>query len=171
MNENMKSSDDRRFTGTHFLIFIIGFFTVVISANVIMAYFAIDTFPGLETEDAYRKGRDYNQTLEAARLQETLGWRDEISLVKTGSGVSASHHITLTLKGAEAETGLKVTLLLRRPATDDYDQNLSLVETKPATFEAVVKSLPLGGWKLSLIAERGEQIVFKKNRELLVTEE
>lgn len=171
MNSVTEKHKTRRFTGWHFLIFIVGFFAVVITANVTMAYLALDTFSGLETEDAYRKGRDYNETLQAAKRQEALGWKEEISLIKNGEGANASHHITLTLRGAEAETDLKVTLLVRRPATDVDDQLIALVETTPATFEGVVKSLAVGRWKLSLVVKKLDEEIFRKNSEFVVTDE
>lgn len=163
MNLETKNQKKSQFTGWHFLFSIVGFFGVIITANLTMAYFAIDTFSGLETEDAYRKGRDYNETLQAAKRQEALGWREEISLVSSGSGVGAAHHITVILKGAEAETGLKATLLVRRPATNSDDQLIALVETTPATFEGVVKSLGLGRWKVSLVVKKQGEEIYRKN--------
>lgn len=168
MNSNNKKQTKSQFTGWHFLIFIVGFFGVVITANVTMAYFAIDTFSGLETDDAFRKGRDYNQTLEAAKQQEALGWQEELTLVKNGSGMNAAHYITLTLAGAEAETGLTATLLIRRPATDADDQMLSLVETTPGTFVGVIKLLDAGRWKRSLVVKKAGEVIFRKNSEFMV---
>ena len=171
MSSDTNKKDVRRFTGWHFLISIVGFFAVVISANMIMAYFAIDTFPGLETEDAYRKGRDYNDILAAAQRQEALGWQESISLEKTGSGTGAAHHLKLVLAGAEDESGLKVQLLLKRPATDADDQLLALVETTAGTFEAVTSELMQGRWKASLLVEKQGQQLFHKNMEFMVREQ
>lgn len=168
MNSNINKQNKLRFTGWHFLISIVGFFGVVITANVTMAYFAINTFSGLETDDAYRKGRDYNQTLEAAKLQEALGWQEKLTLVKNGSGINAAHYITLTLAGAEAETGLAATLLIRRPATDANDQMINLVETTPGTFVGVIKLLDEGRWKRSLVIAKGDEVIFRKNSEFMV---
>ena len=81
MNLPKKDKNTRQFTGKHFLIFIVSFFVVIIAANGMMAYFAIDTFSGLETDDAYRKGRDYNRTLELAQKQAELGWKRSHSRV------------------------------------------------------------------------------------------
>ncbi len=168
MNSNNKKQNKSQFTGWHFLIFIVGFFGVIITANMTMAYFAIDTFSGLETDDAYRKGREYNQTLEAAKQQETLGWQENLTLVKNGSGINAAHYITLTLAGAEAETGLTATLLIRRPATDAADQMIKLVETKPGTFVGVIKLLDEGRWKRSLVITKEDAVLFRKNSEFMV---
>ena len=169
MSSNTENSKPRQFTGWHFLMFIVGFFAVIISVNLTMAYFAVDTFSGLETEDAYRKGRDYNQTLEAAKRQASLGWQEEVTLSLAGLGANAAHHIVVTLKGAEAEEGMKARLLLKRPATNVDDQLVVLVETTPATFEGVVERLEPGRWKISLIVERSEGVVFRKNSEIMVS--
>ena len=171
MTSSHEQQKTRQFTGWHFLIVIIGFFAVVITANMTMAYFAVDTFPGLETEDAYRKGRDYNDVLEAAKRQEALGWQEDIALSKTGVGAGSAHHITLVLKGAEGEAGLKATILIKHPATDAKDQLITLVETTPATFEGVVNALDDGRWKLSLVIEQNGDIVFRKNSEVMVKSE
>ena len=161
---------NRPFTGWHFLIYIVGFFVVIITANLTMAYFAIDTFSGLETDDAYRKGRDYNQTLDAAKRQEALGWQEEITLVKNGSGMNAAHYITLTLHGAESEKDLTATLLIRRPATNANDQLINLVETTPRVFVGVIKSLEPGRWKRSLVVKKQGEVIFRKNSEFMVEE-
>ena len=65
---NREDSAGFRFTGRKFLITIVTFFTVVIGANVIMATFALSEFDGVVEEDAYRKGRDYNDQLAAANV-------------------------------------------------------------------------------------------------------
>ena len=51
-----------------FVVFMAGVFVV----NGVMVYFALDTFSGLETRDAYRKGMQYNRNIEKARAQEAL---------------------------------------------------------------------------------------------------
>jgi nitrogen fixation protein FixH len=55
-------------------IFVAGMLVVVV-VNAVMITYAIGTFPGLQTEDAYRKGLAYNRTLAAAREQEERGWQ------------------------------------------------------------------------------------------------
>ncbi|MBK8176722.1 MAG: FixH family protein [Rhodospirillales bacterium] len=52
----------------------VGGLVIVIAVNAVMMTLAIGTFPGLETEDAYRKGIEYNQTIAAARAQDARGW-------------------------------------------------------------------------------------------------
>lgn len=168
MSDNSKT---RQFTGKHFLIFIVSFFVVILTANGMMAYFAIDTFSGLETDDAYRKGRDYNDALAAAEAQAELGWQEEISFTRIGEGDVSSHHITLIMHGDEIETGLKAKLLVRRPATNMDDQLIPLVETSPAHFEGVIMGLGAGKWKWSLVVEKQDLIIFRKNSEFMIGDE
>lgn len=62
-------------TGFKFAIALFSFFGFIFGANAIMAYFALSTFDGVETDDAYRKGRAYNHVLEADAAQTALGWQ------------------------------------------------------------------------------------------------
>ena len=50
----------KELTGRHVLYMILGFFGVVLLANVVFVYLAMDTFTGLATEGAYVKGLSYN---------------------------------------------------------------------------------------------------------------
>ena len=51
---------------------------VVIAVNIALVIYAVGTFPGLETDDAYRKGLAYNKTLAAARAQEARAGRVDV---------------------------------------------------------------------------------------------
>lgn len=58
-------------TGRKFFFIIASFFGVIITVNLIMAYSAVKTFPGLETKSSYIR----NQTFDEDRAaQEALGW-------------------------------------------------------------------------------------------------
>ena len=66
-------------TGRHVLIALVAFFGVMLIANGIFVYFAVATFSGGDTSNAYRKGLDYNETLAAAERQAERGWHSEIA--------------------------------------------------------------------------------------------
>ncbi|QLH39782.1 MAG: FixH family protein [Defluviicoccus sp.] len=74
--------------------FVVGML-VVVAVNVVLITYAIGTFPGLDTEDAYRKGITYNQTLAAAHEQEARGWQADIQF----------HNTDETTTGTSGETG------------------------------------------------------------------
>ena len=50
-------------------------FVVILAANGIMVFFAFDSFTGISTDDAYRRGLGFNEQVEARQRAETLGWQ------------------------------------------------------------------------------------------------
>lgn len=58
-------------TGRHVLAFTVGAFGLIIGVNVLMAYKAISTFPGLEVENSYVASQEFDSE-RAAQL--ALGW-------------------------------------------------------------------------------------------------
>lgn len=58
-------------TGRHVLFGFVAAFGVIISVNLVMARFAIKTFPGLETESSYIANQTFDEERDA---QEALGW-------------------------------------------------------------------------------------------------
>ena len=69
---------ERKLTGKHVLMIFAGAFGVIISVNLVLAYSAIKTFPGLEVKNSYVASQTFNERKAA---QEALGWN-----------VSAHHH-------------------------------------------------------------------------------
>lgn len=61
----------REITGKHVLFFTVSAFAVIIAVNLVMAYKAVSTFPGLEVKNSYVA----SQTFDVDRAaQEALGW-------------------------------------------------------------------------------------------------
>lgn len=61
----------RELTGRHVLAITLGAFGVIIAVNLLMAFKAVSTFPGLETPNSYVA----SQVFDAERVaQESLGW-------------------------------------------------------------------------------------------------
>lgn len=58
-------------TGKHVLAITVSAFALIIGVNVFMAYSAIQTFPGLETDNSYVASQQFDR-LKAAQLG--LGW-------------------------------------------------------------------------------------------------
>ena len=62
---------EREITGRHVLLGMVGAFGVIITVNVVMAWQAVSTFPGLEVKNSYVA----SQTFDAERkAQLALGW-------------------------------------------------------------------------------------------------
>jgi nitrogen fixation protein FixH len=60
-------------------VFVGGMLLVVV-VNGFMAFYAISTFSGLTTGQAYDRGRAYNNVLEDAARQDALGWTAVVRL-------------------------------------------------------------------------------------------
>ncbi|MDO8606921.1 MAG: FixH family protein [Phaeospirillum sp.] len=135
-------------------IFVAGF-VVVLLVNFTMAYFANSTFSGLATDRAYEKGLAYNQTLEAARKQDELGWT-------VGSNVDpqANHgaHITISYQDRDGKPleDLTVRASLVRPTAKGHDREVTLARVAPGTY-ATAQELPLSGvWDMTVSARGGD---------------
>jgi nitrogen fixation protein FixH len=64
----------REFTGRHAAAVFVGAFGVIIAVNLALAFFAVDTFPGLEVKNSYVASQQFNARKAA---QERLGWSVE----------------------------------------------------------------------------------------------
>lgn len=64
-------ANERRLTGWHVLGIFVGAFGVIISVNLLLAYSAVSTFPGLEVKNSYVASQTFNDRKAA---QESLGW-------------------------------------------------------------------------------------------------
>lgn len=62
----------REFKGWHMATITVSAFAVIIAVNVLMAWKAISTFPGLEVDSSYLASQDFDADKAA---QQALGWR------------------------------------------------------------------------------------------------
>jgi nitrogen fixation protein FixH len=62
---------EREFTGKHAAAVFIGAFGVIIAVNLVLAYSAVKTFPGLEVKNSYVASQEFDIRRDA---QEALGW-------------------------------------------------------------------------------------------------
>ena len=61
----------RELTGKHVLIGFVAAFGVIIAVNLILAYLAVKTFPGLEVKNSYVASQQFDERRDA---QVALGW-------------------------------------------------------------------------------------------------
>ncbi len=62
----------KEFTGRKMLLLTVSAFAVIIAVNLVMAYKAIQTFPGLETPNSYVASQNFDKERKA---QLALGWK------------------------------------------------------------------------------------------------
>lgn len=148
-------------TGRHVFYAILSFFLIVTAVDAFMIYKALSTFGGIETQDAYRKGLQYNQRIEAERVQRALGWTDETKL----DGIK--EELTVFIKDGQQKgvDGLKITVLLGRPATNVEDQAVELRPVGFGRYGTKVRGLPQGTWVASIRAvktsAKGDDIQYR----------
>lgn len=160
-------------TGRKVLAICVAFFGLVFLANGIMAWFALETFSGLEEEDAYRKGRQYGQLSDAVARQDALGWQvvlAEGAAAPDGDGFRVPVMLTVTDAAGAPVSGLSVRAQIRRPATNSLDRQVDLIAGAPGQYVAA-PVLPLAGkWLVRVQAERpGTEDLYNLRQELWIS--
>jgi nitrogen fixation protein FixH len=126
-------------------------FAVVVAVNGFMAWIAVTTFPGLETEKHYDKGLKYNKNIAAAQAQAEMGWQVEIIAAKQGDGQVLIEGFYKD-KTAAPINELVVKAYLIRPAVTGHDREIVLIPKGNGRYAGALE-LPLAGlWEVRLVA-------------------
>ncbi|MBU1212394.1 MAG: FixH family protein [Alphaproteobacteria bacterium] len=146
-------SDGWKLNGWHVLAGLIVFFGVMIAVNGVFLYFAMTTFTGIETADAYRKGVAYNASLEESRQLDKLGWKG--ALKATGERIE---FVLKTADGAPVR-GVRVEGRIGRPATDTFDRTVAFEDAGSGVYRSQPLALAPGNWILALEAHDPVDVV------------
>lgn len=65
-------TSEKQFTGRHAAMIFVGAFGVIISVNLLLAFSAVRTFPGLEVKNSYVASQTFD---DRKAQQEALGWQ------------------------------------------------------------------------------------------------
>jgi nitrogen fixation protein FixH len=149
----------------------VGGMLIVIVVNAVLVFAALDTFPGLETTDHYRKGLAYNANLAAAREQRERGWKVDLSFAADAATAAEQGRGTLRVRFADRDgeplAGLSVTAMLTRPAHAGHDFEVPLRNLGEGVYQATV-ALPLRGlWEARILARSGGGAHFQETYRLL----
>ncbi len=128
----------------------VGGMLVVIAVNGVLITLAITTWPGLQSDDYYRQGLEYNRTLAAAREQGRRGWRMDMAFTPI-EGTDDQHRgdliITFTDRDGQPLRNLIVEATLFRPTHEGFDRSVSLDHRGKGKYVGAVE-VPLSGqWK------------------------
>lgn len=149
-----------RITGWHVLFGVTFFFLVVIGVNVVFTVMALRTFPGQVSVTPYEDGIVYNRTIAQHEAQQRLGWRAAASVE---AGVIT---VRIVDRADQAVSGLSVTGLLQRPATETGANSPRFTETTPGVYQARTEGLD-GAWDLSFTAKARDGRIFTGERRLM----
>jgi nitrogen fixation protein FixH len=149
----------RELTGKHVLAITVGAFGVIIAVNLVMAWQAISTFPGLEVKNSYVASQTFDRDKAA---QEALGW----TLAQDYD--PATGRLTLDFRDGQGHpaqlAGLSVLLGRTTQARDD--QRPAFAEVG-GLHEATVALNP-GKWMMQVEALAPDGTVFRQRLELFV---
>ena len=138
----------------------VGGFAIVFAANAIMVTFAMSSWTGLDTQDAYRKGLAYNRTLEAERRQAALGWQ--------GAAVWRDGRLTVEMTDGRGDPLTAATMRADfiRPTAEGHDVSVDLAEVGGGRYAAPV-TLPLDGlWDVRVVVHRSAD-TFQINQRIM----
>lgn len=152
--------DDHPFTGRHMLAVVLAFFGTIIAVNLVMAFLATGTFPGLVVKNSYVASQGYNQRLAETRVHEQAGWTMALS---APGGVLA---VTLADRDGRSLPGLAVTATAGRPSTTAEDRVLDLA-SDGAAYRAGEAMAP-GLWDVAVEARAGGELVYAERRRIHV---
>ena len=139
----------QKIAGRHVLFALFAFFGVMLLVNGIFLYYAVGTFNGIETRDAYRKGLNYNERIASEAAQVLSGWK----LVAQYTGERQELIVEMRDGSGRGLAGLSISGEIRRPVTDNEDQRITLHEIAPARYAAPLK-LTAGQWIFSAEVSR-----------------
>lgn len=152
----------KKLSGWHVLAGFLAFFLTIFTANGIMTYYALGTWQGVQTEDAYVKGLNYNRQIEQARLQQKSRWRislSELPKAQTGERIIVSlSHPTFD------KDIISVKSEFVRPVERGYDFEVTLTHEGNQRYAAPVTFPFKGNWKVRITT------IFADGSEIYVTD-
>lgn len=131
----------REITGRHVLIGFVAAFSVIIGVNLVLAYNAVKTFPGLEVKNSYVASQEFN-TRKAAQV--ALGW--------TVRADHADGVLTLSISDIDGAPvrAAKLDAILGRATQIKDDQTPSFTFDGTAYVSPV--DLAEGNWNIRMVA-------------------
>ena len=166
MSNNNQGQINGKISGKGFLIGLSLFFGTIFLANGIMVYYALTTFDGVETDNAYRKGRAYNHVLEADAVQQALGWQVSIETIPTYTPDAIVLNIAVTLLDRE-NTALDLPPLpitFWRPTAQGMDRATTLTLVAPGKYVGQVELAQAGNWisRINTATPDGQPFVYEE---------
>jgi nitrogen fixation protein FixH len=149
----------KEFTGRHFLVIVVSAFALIIGVNLLLAYKAISTFPGLEVENSYVASQNFNRDRAA---QEALGWTVALGLEASNLVLSITDSAGLPVRVAK----LGGTFGRATEVVDDQTPEFLFDGTN---YVAPVK-LTRGNWNLRMIAYAQDGTKFRQRLVLHIKE-
>ncbi|MEY4306043.1 MAG: hypothetical protein RIT52_2218 [Pseudomonadota bacterium] len=149
----------REITGKHVLVFTVSAFAIIIGVNVVMAWKAVSTFPGLEVGNSYVA----SQTFDADRsAQEALGW----TLVPQYDAAAKELHLAFTDAAGNPVTLRDLSVLVGRPTSAASDLRPEFA--RKAGVYVAKADLAKGNWMMLVEGHAEDGTLFHQRIDLNV---
>lgn len=142
----------RRLTGGKVLLWLGGFFGVIIAMNVYFISVSSATFRGEDEQKPYLQGVEYNDTLARRARQAELGWTASISAARLPDG-KVRIDIAMRDRSGRPVTESGLTGELRHPADENRDHPLKFAQAAPGDYQAIVSGVAPGAWDVVVQSE------------------
>lgn len=168
-SSSLSTKPVKKFTGKKALLWLVGFFLVVFIVNGLMAYFALGTWGGLETDDAYRKGIHYNEQIAAAEAQQKSGWK--IKLSHSPAALQGDRIDVAVTRPDEDLPPARLTAHITRAVTNVHDQEIILSKSADNIYTAPVTLPEPGQWTVTILVTRPEGPIYRHRQKIFVDAE
>ncbi len=149
----------RPITGRTVLLWLMGFFGVMLIANAFFVYFALSTFSGLDNPSSYKAGRNYASEIEAAEAQAIRDWT--VKLVVARAGAAATFDLIARDHASAPVRDVAFTLHLGHPADRRHDVTVPMTMADSGHYRGRADALAEGWWTLSIEGTREGETVYK----------
>ena len=153
----MTTDTGKPLTGRKVLAIAVAAFGVIITVNIVMAWQAVSTFPGLEVKNSYVASQKFEERRTA---QEALGWTLDTQY--------AAGLLTLDFTGPDGRkpeiTDLSVLVGRTTESRDDIRPEMAGVQGR---FTAPM-DLDYGKWLVRVEATSADGTVFRQRRDIFV---
>ena len=144
---------------------LLAFLVVFLTANGIFIYFAFKSPPNLVVKDFYERGEAYAHTQERVKQEKSLGWSGMIMAPEV-THMNQIQTYTVLLHGKNS-AGLDldlVTIHAYRPSDARADFSLDMTKEQTGVYRAaVIFKLP-GIWDLIVEAKLGDLVFLVAKR-------
>jgi len=125
---------------------------LVFAVNMIMLWFALGTFPGMVTRNAYEEGRRHDDVLRQDAAIAALGWHVAIRFLPQDGGMIEARYAGPDDKPI---SGLTPQATLSRPVGDPIRLQAALHEEAPGVYRARLALPHRGLWDVHVVANGG----------------
>jgi nitrogen fixation protein FixH len=156
----------RRLTGWMILLYLVGFFAVVMGVNGVLVYEALSTLSGVDTDSAYQAGRMFEHDVAMAKAQDARGWRVDAKVTPLPGGTKRIDVVARDA-GGEPLAGMALSAVFERPIDRRLDRAVAVAEQSPGHYYGNAEIAP-GQWDLVLeLSRQGDRLFRSRNRVVL----